>query len=415
MADELTLPQVEPAPPRCITGAGYDLVVVGAGAAGMAAAVRGARTGLRTLLLESAPAPGGVFAEGAGTTVCGLYRQGDEEAVSYAHGGLAREFAERLRTADAVKAPLRIGLVHVLPCRPGSFTRVALDLIAPEQLLTPLFSARVTGIEVQDRRVKSVSVLTHGAEWHCAAQAVVDCSGQAAVCRMAGETLLAANPGTLSPAVVQVLEGVTAETDPAVAFLEALACIVNAVRQGRLPAAAERLHFMPTSDSGTVVLKLNLGAKPFDADATEAVMAAIVALLATNVRAFRQVHRAGPCSSLLHRANPRLSGRYILTGQDVLDGRDFADAIACCPWPIETWDGEGRQQLTLAADNKACGIPRRCLQGRLCVNLFAAGRAISADDRAIASARVVGTCLATGEAAADMAAALVAGRRPSTP
>jgi len=56
-------------------GAAYDLVVVGAGAAGVAAAVCGARAGLKTLLVESAPAPGGVFAEGAGTTVCGLYRQ----------------------------------------------------------------------------------------------------------------------------------------------------------------------------------------------------------------------------------------------------------------------------------------------------------------------------------------------------
>jgi predicted flavoprotein YhiN len=49
-------------------------------------------------------------------------------------------------------------------------------------------------------------------------------------------------------------------------------------------------------------------------------------------------------------------------------------------------------------------IPARCLQSAPIQNLFMAGKTISADVDAIASARVMGCCLATGAAAGKLAA-----------
>jgi hypothetical protein len=61
---------------------------------------------------------------------------------------------------------------------------------------------------------------------------------------------------------------------------------------------------------------------------------------------------------------------------------------------------------------KACGIPLGCLRARDLRNVFVAGRCISATHRAQASIRVMGTALATGQAA-GMAAALTVGDTPT--
>ena len=52
-------------------------------------------------------------------------------------------------------------------------------------------------------------------------------------------------------------------------------------------------------------------------------------------------------------------------------------------------------------------IPARSLRAARVKNLFMAGKTISADVDAIASARVMGCCLATGAAAGHLAAAFV--------
>jgi len=56
-------------------------------------------------------------------------------------------------------------------------------------------------------------------------------------------------------------------------------------------------------------------------------------------------------------------------------------------------------------------IPSRSLRAAEVENLFMAGKTISADVDAIASARVMGCCLATGEAAGNLVATFVESAR----
>jgi hypothetical protein len=110
------------------------------------------------------------------------------------------------------------------------------------------------------------------------------------------------------------------------------------------------------------------------------------------------------------RESRRLIGRYQLTREDVLTGRTFDDAVARASWPIELWqDGQLGATYEYLEDGQTYEIPLRSLQARDIENLFVAGRCMSATHEALGSARVIGTCLATGDAV-GMAAARKAAR-----
>ena len=81
------------------------------------------------------------------------------------------------------------------------------------------------------------------------------------------------------------------------------------------------------------------------------------------------------------------------------------DGVARASWPIELWE-EGRLGATYEwLDDRAhYDIPLRSLRARDVDNLFVAGRCMSATHEALGSARVIGTCLATGEAVGRAAA-----------
>ncbi len=102
----------------------------------------------------------------------------------------------------------------------------------------------------------------------------------------------------------------------------------------------------------------------------------------------------------------RIQGEYCLSTADVRELRKFPDAICRCSWPIEYWhpvDGVFLEYLPAGAYYE---VPLRSLRLRGWTNVLVAGKCLSADRYAQASARVVGSCWAMGEAAGKAAAAL---------
>ena len=113
-----------------------DIVVVGAGAAGIAAAIGAARAGARTLLLDQRPAPGGTGGFSGLTTLCGLY----DDTGQFLNDGFTREFADAITES----APVRMGKVWVLPYRPEKFRSVAARLMTAEASLQTLWNTPLT-------------------------------------------------------------------------------------------------------------------------------------------------------------------------------------------------------------------------------------------------------------------------------
>jgi hypothetical protein len=109
------------------------------------------------------------------------------------------------------------------------------------------------------------------------------------------------------------------------------------------------------------------------------------------------------------RESRRFEGHYMLKQQDVVEQREFDDAVAFGGWSLDLHPSDG-----LYSDKPGCNqwhskgvypIPYRCFISRDLDNLFLAGRIISATHVAFGSTRVMATC-AHGAQAVGMAASL---------
>lgn len=104
------------------------------------------------------------------------------------------------------------------------------------------------------------------------------------------------------------------------------------------------------------------------------------------------------------RTMSRPQGIQILDEADILACAKPGDGLAIGAWPIELWGVERTPEMIYFAEDDCYWISAGMLVSRYLANLFFAGRAISATERAIASARVIGTCFGTGYAAGMLAA-----------
>jgi succinate dehydrogenase/fumarate reductase flavoprotein subunit len=93
-----------------------DVVVIGGGSAGVAAAVAAARSGAKVILIERYGYLGGAGTASLVHTFCGLYRL--DENVKTANPGLPTELPLRLIEYGVAQAPVKLGRVHVLPHHP---------------------------------------------------------------------------------------------------------------------------------------------------------------------------------------------------------------------------------------------------------------------------------------------------------
>jgi hypothetical protein len=372
-----------------------DIAVVGAGAAGIAAAISAARSGAKTVLLDARSGPGGTGGFSGLTSLCGLY----DDAGNFLNDGFAREFAEALaerrsptrldagpphpqRAGPASGAPIKMGRVWVLPYRPERFRALANELISTTPNLEARWNCPVTEVRTEAGRIVSLNDLGVGA--------VIDCSGTAEVAQRIGAETLATDESTQAPAVIFPLTQVTKSLATAAEMTQAL-----------LPLA--RAGFPPLN------LQATLTASEFTAKfaGRPEQVPQLLSFLRANVPGFEKCATPQTEFSVARRAGRMIVGEYVMTGDDVLSGRKFPDAVARGAWPMEQWDARGVVRFNYLSPGTHYEIPARALQAATVKNLFMAGKSISADVDAIASARVMGICFATGAAAGHRAASLL--------
>ena len=397
-----------------------DVLVIGGGAAGIAAAIAAGRAGARTVLLERYGFLGGLASAAWVGTICGLYLRdtAGAEAVPVS-GGFAQEFAARLQKMSGAK-PMRVesGL-WVLPYQPVNFAQVADAMAGEEKNVTVVLHATVAEAQAQNGRLQRVRALAWNEPLAISPAAVVDCTGEATAAALAGAP--AEDGGTdQATALVFVLENV----DPALAqrgLLEVRRELRRAVENKILPPICERLSLIPGSAvQGRMAFKLSLfpatPGRPLWEQVTNweresrALLEPLRKFLAENVPACREARLHSVAPQLGVRSGRRVLGRARLADADVLGVKKSPQGIARGAWPMERWTSSPRPEMTYFAERDYYDIPLDCLRAKELDNVFVAGRCLSAETGAMTSARVIGTALATGWAAGTAAAFQAAGK-----
>ncbi len=387
-----------------------DVCVVGGGAAGVAAAVGAARLGLDVLLVEKYGFCGGATVAGLSGTICGLYSSGDKpEQIVF---GFAGEFHEALQKAGGVNGPVPFGRTMLVPHDSFVWKETADRFLQAAKIKTLFHTSFVDAFAGDDGRVETL--LLHCLEGLVAVQprCVVDASGDALVVhRMQGETYLGRNGIVQTPTMIFRMGNVDMkrflELDPR----EIDAKVIEAHKAGRYHLPRHHVYIFPMPNGREVLCNMTRVTRPDGSiplgissdDMTFAEMEgrkqarSYATFLQENIEGFEDAYLVETGAQVGIRQTRSIVGRKQLTNEDVINASKSPGACSFSAWPIEA-HGAGELKIVYL-DNKTYDIPFETLIPRTGKNLLVAGRCMSAEHEALASARVTAQCFGMGYAA----------------
>jgi hypothetical protein len=366
----------------------------------MSAAIAAARRGANVLLVEEALSVGGTVADCLIHTIGGLYN----DAGELLNHGLPTELAGALHQADPATAKRRIGRAWVLDAEPDVYREVTRRWLANAGVEVATGS-RVTRVYEASGRI--VSVVVNGTELQT--DAVIDATGTAEVVRLFDPALIQPTTGHMAGGLILRVRGVTPGALAPPRGVAVVRALRTAVTDGTLPVECSHSWLDKGLAPDEVFLKL-LVPIPTDWRAREEQLTATATATGEGTVNFLRtlagferatVFRVG---RLGVREGGRVRGEYTLTADDVRAGRRFPDAAARCAWPVEAWDARTGVTLEYLPSGVWYEIPLQALKVAGVSNLWTAGKCLSAEPLAQASARVAGCCWAMGEAAGRSAA-----------
>jgi hypothetical protein len=388
------------------------VLVFGGGAAGVATAISAARAGLSVVLIETRDELGGTVVRSLIHTLAALY----DDAGDFINAGLPVELAGRLIEADSGTCKRRIGRTWTLAAQPAVYAHVIRAWIAEERGIEVLVEHSPIDVRLEDGVVRGLQVASKDAWRSFEPLAVVDATGGAEIVRAIDRRLTVEEPRRAAGGLIGQVRGVR---PGALAFprnVGVMRAVGEAAARGDLPADCEHAWLDLGCLPDEVYLKLFVRSGGVAGNGEErrarVAMDTLDRLLQflRTLPDFADAHLAA-AGELGIRDSGGILGEYRLTGEDVRAGRRFDDAVCRCSWPIEYWDPEKGVHLEYLPPGTWYDIPLRALRVQGTTNLWAAGRCLSADAEARASARCVGTCWAMGDSLGQALADRVAGSR----
>ena len=409
-----------------------DVCVVGGGAAGVAAAETAARHGRSVLLIERYGFCGGNAVAGLSGTICGMYLSSERQAnrPEQVVFGFTEAFRAAMEARGGITAPQRYGRTWTVTHDPLVWREVADGFLA-ERRVKVLFHSLVTGVVMDDDRVLGVAVDSKAGRGVVLAGRVIDASGDADVAYRCGLDFTMGQDGTVqNPTMIFRLGGVDVDAfrtfwgEDTICPPEVTDMLMraNASGGGALPRA--KIWVFPTPRRNEILCNatrlVGTDGRMLDTtdpeDLTEAELNG-----RRQVRAYARFlrdHIPGCADSFVNdtgvqagiRQSRSIVGAARLSNDDVATRRKRPDGIARSPWPIELHVGEKPKLEWLHDDFYE--VPYGALLPAQGENLIVAGRCLSAEHEALASARVTAQCFAYGHAAGLAAVmSLESGRR----
>lgn len=403
----------------------FDVVVLGGGPAGIAAATSAGKNGLSVLLVERYGFLGGMGTAGGVTNFCGLYANVYGEIRQVVHG-VADDILGRMSELGGLNTPhLIFGKVYAQSYDMSAF-KCAADAVLEAAGVQILFHALGAGISLSDDgAIQALILETKSGRVAVRGGVFIDCSGDADLAQWAG---VAFEKGTqvgemLYPSLMFRVGGVNPDT-AGEAWLTIPQVMKEVQQSGKYRFARSgaivrpqknpvewRANVTQLSDSegratdGTDARALSAGELEGRRQITE-----FIKFLKQEIVGFENAYVLDIAPQVGIRETRRIVGEYMLTGDDVLSCASFEDSIGVNGWPLEKHvAGDVVWEWPAIPESRGYNqLPYRMLVPRgvdpAARNLLVAGRCASMTHDGQSAARVTGGCFVMGEAAGAAAA-----------
>lgn len=386
-----------------------DILVVGGGSAGIAAAIAASNCGYKVTVVERNTYLGGKATSAEVGTICGLYKFSKSENSEYAVHGFAKTFSQKLSALSGTQALHNNQGLHYLPYNIEVYKKFCLDLMQQYQIELHL-NTEITKVILSNELIESVNVKSENSYFKIDCKSIIDCSGDSVVSQLASLPLIT-NDNYQAAAQIFTMQGMAEVKEETLGIL-LMKELHKAIQNNILENYFDRVYVVQGSIKNNMAsFKVGI---PIPVTYTQnniedlrtaanEMINRLVDFFTQHISVFKNasLHSIAPEVGL--RVGIRPVGKYILTEEDVLQCKKFDSAIANGAWPIEEWGQDKRVKMKYFKYEDFYQIPADCLVSNTINNLFFAGRNISATDGAIASARVMGICFQTGYAAGKLA------------
>jgi len=393
--------------------ASFDVIVAGAGPAGVSAAIEAGRSGAKTLLLESHGCLGGVWTSGLLTWIL------DQKNKS----GLLREMIDDLKKRDGIS---------LIPTGSSlSFDVEEMKLLLEEYCqdagVDICLHTRVVGA-VSDKKRRLTHIITEsksGREaW--AGKIFIDTTGDGDLAALSGcqfdfgdpENNFVGQPFSL----LAMIGGV--QFDDIKSFVRwaedadsnSKKRLLSLIQSGGFNPSYQSPSIFPIrNDLFMVMVNHEYGHNGSNmADVTKATLHArkeisqVVKALKKTGGAWKDIRVITTAEQIGIREGRRIHGLYTITTQDIVDGRTHEDAVCRVTFGIDVHSIHKAHEISTGYNrglkSLSYDIPLRSLIAKDVNGLMMAGRCISGDFIAHSSYRVTGNAVIMGQAAGRVAA-----------
>jgi hypothetical protein len=396
----------------------YEVVVLGGGPAGIAAAAAAAGHGHKTLLVERYGFLGGMGTAAGVTNFCGLHANWHGEHKQVVHG-VADQLLTRIDRIGGLNAPhIVFGKIMAQAYDTAAYKCAADDLLLAKGAQI-IFHALAAGVRMASPdRIDALFAETKSGRQAILGKIFIDCSGDGDLAAWSGAPFeLGDGAGNmLYPTMMFRLNGV--DPNAASEASRTIPDLMDAAEQRGEKFSRKGAIVRPQKNSAewrvnATQIKSANGRALDGTDAQELSAGEIEGrrqalaffnFLRRDVPGFGNSYIVDMPPQLGIRETRRLSGEYQLTGRDVLSCADFPDSIGVNGWPIEAHvAGNVEWRWQQAGSRGFNQLPYRMLLPRRMRNLLVAGRCASMSHEGQSAARVSGSCFVMGEAAGTAA------------
>lgn len=371
----------------------FDLIVVGGGISGVAAAVCAAREGLSVLLAEKFGCLGGAMSN----------------SLVYPFMKFSMDGGRRL-LSDGIFTEMRQRQAAYGDTSWESFKFVFDDMVS-EAGVQVLFHASVFQANTGGRTVKSVRIATKSGVLEVEADYFVDASGDGELIEMTGCAYqLGRDADGLCQPMTTCFRVGGVDMEQFHADFQILQDRYKELRaQGRISNPREDILVFHGLGDGILHFNTTRVIKHDPTNAFEVSEAEIIArrqvremmtFFRENSGAFRNSTLLSMSHHIGVRESRKLKGVHILTAEELKNGVSFDDTIALGNYEIDIHNPAGTgTELYYFKDDEYYSIPYRSLLPKEYDNMLVAGRCLSATHEAHSAVRIMPICACLGQAA----------------